>query len=361
MKKNILFILVIALVISLVGIARTAPGWASALNLPDMLAGNPPPLTLDKLGDPSQQFDAISITEGGIYYLGGICTFEVEYKKAGFRNDADIEVPVEFSRTIPYNAPNNLSIMLIPGCHIVHYKEDKVVDSVSSQDGQWTVCFGERPDINLRIYYYLDSAQPKVWIPLPTNHVNGLACAPALYTGEYAPANEPIFTPGSDLGSANVSGGDDVSGSISPPPKSTTIGTSGTYSGGGICSFTVEYKKNNLTDQVHVQDPIEQDPVDWDTNLSFPIENGLLYQPGCHVIHYRDGEIVRWEMSAEDDGNWTICFAARPDKEMTIYYYLGDLTEYASQWIPLETMVENGKACAPAQFTAMYTPAGKDK
>jgi hypothetical protein len=101
--------------------------------------------------------------------------------------------------------------------------------------------------------------------------------------------------------------------------------------------------------------------VDWDTNLTFPTENGLLYQPGCHVLHYEDGEIVRWEQHTDADGSWTICFAARPDKEMTIYYYLGDLTNYASQWIALESTTENGMVCAPAQFTGMYTPGGKDK
>jgi hypothetical protein len=361
MKKNIVFIIVIALVISVVGLARTSPGWANALGLPSPVAERAQPLTLNELGDPSQQFDAIPVTENGIYYLGGICTFEVEYKKTGLRDDADIEVPVEFSRTIPYKAPNELSVLLIPGCHFVHFKEDKVVDAVSSEDGQWTVCFGERPDVDLVIYYYLDSSLSKKWIPLPTSHHDGLACASAWYTGEYAPAHEPYIDTGPDGGAGNGSGNNAIPGSILPPSNSTVITHSGSYSVGGICSLIVEYKKDNIEDHVHVQDPFNEDPVDWDTNLPFPTENGLLFQPGCHVLHYEDGEIVRWEQTTNEDGKWTICFAARPDKEMTIYYYLGDLTEYASPWIPLETTVEYGRACAPAQYTGMYTPGGRDK
>ena len=136
------------------------------------------------------------------------------------------------------------------------------------------------------------------------------------------------------------------------------ITSSGTYSAGGICTIIVEYKKTNITDVVHVQDPIQRDPGDWDTYVPFPDPGALLYQPGCHVLHYENGELVEWEQG-EPEGSWTICFAARPDKEMTIYYYLANLENFNSPWQPLETTVKDGKACAPAQFTGMYTPAGK--
>ena len=360
MKNKILFVVVIALVISVVVIARTAPSWASAMRLPGTV-DSVSPLTLDQLGDPNQQFDKIPITEDGIYYLGGVCLFEVDYQGANLRNEVDIEVPVDFSRAIPYNAPNDLSVLLLPGCHVVHYKADQVVDSVTADDGQWTVCFGERPDVSLVIYYYLDSAQSKIWAPLPTTHRNGMACTSAIYTGEYAPAYEPPIGGGPNGGADGGQGISTFAGSITPPSKSITITRSGGYSVGGICTLIVEYKKNTIQDQVHVQDPIKEDPGDWDTNIPFPTENGLLYQPGCHVLHYEDGEIVRWEQSTDDDGSWTICFAARPDKEMTIYYYLADLEDHASQWIALESTTENGRVCAPAQFTGMYTPGGKDK
>ena len=357
MKKNFLFAVVIASLLAVAAIARTSPNWASALRLPSVEPKNNP-LTLKELGNPSQRFDAISINEDGIYYLGGICSLQVEYKRAGLRTDADIEVPVEVSRTIPYRAPNDLSTLFLPGCHIVHFAEDKEVDSASSEDGQWTVCFGERPDVDLVVYYYLDSAESKIWIPLPTSHQDGLACASAFYSGEYAPANEPPTAPA--IGGSGGDGGNTLlPGSIQPPTDSQTVNASGSYSIGGVCNLIVEYKKDTITDSVHVQDPIGQDPVDWDTNMSFPVENGLLYLPGCHVIHYEDGEIVRWEQTTEDDGQWTICFAALPDKEMSVYYFLGDLEKPASDWIQLESTVENGKVCAPAQYTGMYAPAGK--
>jgi len=357
MKKNLLFTMVIAALLAMVAIARTSPSWASALHLPGMNREDRS-LTVEQLGNPSQKFDAISINENGIYYLGGICSLQVEYKRAGLRTDADIEVPVEFSRTIPYRAPNDLSTLLLPGCHVVHFVEDQKVDSASSEDGQWMVCFGERPDVDLVIYYYLDSAENKIWIPLATNHQDGMACASAFYSGEYAPANEPPTSPA--IGGSGGDGGNTLlPGSILPPTDSRTVNTSGSYSVGGICNLIVEYKKDTIQDVVHVQDPIGEDPVDWNTNLPFGVENGLLYLPGCHVIHYEDGEIVRWEQTTEDDGQWTICFAARPDKNNTIYYFLGDLEEsVSSSWTPLETTVENGKACAPAQFTGMYAPGG---
>ena len=360
MKNKNLFIVVIALVVSVAVIARTSPSWASAMWLPGMVE-DVQPLTLDQLGDRTQQFDRIPITEDGIYFVGGICTFEVDYVNTGFSNEVDTEVPVEFSSTIPYNPPNDQSTLFLPGCHVVHYQNNQEVNSVSSADGKWTVCFGERPDVDLVIYYYLDSAESKVWIPLATNHHDGLACASAMYTGEYAPAHEP---PTGGVPGGGVGGDQDTGfgvGSILPPSNSITISGSGGYSVGGICTLIVEYKRDNIQDKVHVQDPIDQDPGDWDANIPFPTENGLLYQPGCHVLHYQDGELVRWEQSTEEDGSWTICFAARPDKEMTIYYYLADLVDHASQWIALDTTVESGRACAPAQFTGMYTPGGKDK
>jgi hypothetical protein len=60
-----------------------------------------------------------------------------------------------------------------------------------------------------------------------------------------------------------------------------------------------------------------------------------------------------------EDGSWTICFAARPKKTMTIYYYPDNLETVGTTWIPLETTVENGIACAPANYSGVYAPASK--
>ena len=84
----------------------------------------------------------------------------------------------------------------------------------------------------------------------------------------------------------------------------------------------------------------------------------MLDLPGCHVLHYKYDELTYWEKYV-NQGAWEICFAALPDKEMTIYYYLGDLEDQASSWIPLETTVENGEACAPAFYTGVYVPSRK--
>ncbi len=120
----------------------------------------------------------------------------------------------------------------------------------------------------------------------------------------------------------------------------------------------VQYKVDGLSDTIHVEPP-EQDTF----AIPFPDNQDLLYFPGCHVIHYRDNK-VKYIMTPEE-GEWEICFAARPGKIMTIYYYrVEDPEEHPKflegPWKPLVTTTDNGLACAPAvDYTAVYTPAGK--
>jgi hypothetical protein len=358
MKKVVQFVVVIALVAAIIGAARTSSVWAGALPFADQPVEPNPLLTLQGLGDPSRQFTALPVTQDGLYYLGGVCSLEVDFLKENVRTDADIEVPVEESIKVIYNRPNELSDIYIPGCHFVHYRDNQQVGSVTSEEGKWKVCFGERPGLNLVVYYYPDSDK-SVWRSLPTSHVNGFACADAWYTGEYAPANEPVIEPGGP-GSGNPPGpGGGIPGSIVAPPTNITITASGTYSVGGICTIIVEYRAPDLTDNVHVQDPIDEDPGDWDTNVPFPDPDWVLNQPGCHVLHARNDEIVKW-VQDETQGKWEICFAAIPGKQNKIYYYEADLLNFNSPWVPIEeSYTENGKVCAPAQHTAMYTPASR--
>jgi hypothetical protein len=349
MKKYKLFLVVFILVLSIVGIARNNPVWASPK----------PPAGTNSSGVNSPLLTLKNITGNGIYNIGGVCTIEVEFKIPGLRLEADAEVPVLESQKVPFYSDGKL---LFPGCHFVHFKQDelkqdKIVSPMSTEDGNSKVCFGASPTLLMTIYYYLDDpvSGSRVWIPLPTTleDLERLVCAPALYTGVYMPAGENKIVPqtGSEQGGNNTPGGE--GGSVLPPPSKITISGSGTYPVGGICMLTAKYKIKGLSDTVEVEYPSED-------TLKVPSQDveGLFYFPGCHVLHYRDQKIK--DQMTRPEGDWQICFAAIPDKIMTIYYYQDDLTTIIGPWKALKTTTENGMACADlVYFTGVYTPAGK--
>lgn len=147
---------------------------------------------------------------------------------------------------------------------------------------------------------------------------------------------------------------DKCKGTVKPPPPGIVIPVTGagTYAVGGVCTVTVEYKADGLSDEVSLEVPVEKS-----RSVPFPVSDGKIHLPGCHVLHYQF-EQIKSEMTPAD-GSWTICFAARPNKTMTIYYYLDDLETVVPIWIPLETTVESGIACAPAYYSGVYAPASK--
>ena len=357
MKKVIQFIVVLASILAILWIARNNPVWArqspassvggAAVDQPANAQKMPVIPISEGSVNFSPQADKVEISQPGTYYVGGLCMLDVTYNLAsGLKNEVDVNVSLEESLGVQYDDEGSLDL---PGCHLVHYKFDQVVAQADSADGSWKVCFVEQPDVNLTVYYYPDES-PTNWIALETTHENGLACASALYTGEYAPGRverEP------------VPGEEPEAGTVVPPPSNIDIRRSGIYQVGGVCVFTVVYNTLGSTDNVHVQDPINGDPVDNSDGVPFPDNSGLLYLPGCHVIHYKNGQIIHWETDPAD-GTWKICFALRPGvDDMKIYYYLGDLTDRASDWLPLRSTIENGMVCAPANYTAVYAPAGK--
>lgn len=143
----------------------------------------------------SAQPKSIVVTGSGTYNIGGVCTFEIDYKADALKDNVDSEVPVNESEKVAFNySPDNL---YYPGCHIVHFKADKEVKQASTDDGTWKVCFGVRPNVKTTIYYYEDNPDngTRVWIPLSTTVTNSIACADALYTGVYMPAGYVQPTP----------------------------------------------------------------------------------------------------------------------------------------------------------------------
>jgi hypothetical protein len=340
MKSYIKYAVILVLVVGAIGVGRNNAAWA----------GSPP-----AGGDPSRAAlpaAEVVITDPGLYTVGGLCTIEVAYNVPDLRNVAAVDVPAEVSRQVPYSYPGEL---YLAGCHLIHYDQDKVVNQADRADGEWEVCFGDRPDEELTIYYYLDDPAEgrPVWRPLPTVEKDGFVCAPAIYTGVYAPGGFLIPLTGVDPGGAPAVNRS-RSGTVRPPAASVVIPVTGRYSIGGICTILVEYYAAGLSNEVHVEENME---ISY--NVPFPDNQGILYLPGCHVFHYKQGDLV--DDVTTDDGRWTICFAAIPERETTIFYYFADDEgPVTSEWTPLETTVENGMACAPlTNYTAVYAPAGK--
>jgi hypothetical protein len=352
MKKYIQFFVVLALVLTIVGIARTNPAWAGALTNP---AKANPFTGVDLLGLNSAQPMSIVVTGSGSYLIGGVCQFNTTYKATDLKDAVDAEVPIAESSKVPFNGEGDL---YFPGCHIVHYKAEQVVKEASTADGDWQVCFGKRPDIQMKIYYYVDDpVSGRVWIELPTTNESAYACAPALQTGVYMPAGIVVPLPGGGSGIPTPATPTPGPGSVQPPPFNNVITQSGTYAVGGICMLEVFYKVENLSDFF-----VEEFPVQDNLIVTFPENNDLLFFPGCHVLHYEQAVVQK--LMGPEKGEWMICFAAHPDKKMTIYFYdsmvhLDMIENIAPPWIALPTTTENGLACAPAHNTGVYVPAGQ--
>jgi hypothetical protein len=129
-------------------------------------------------------------------------------------------------------------------------------------------------------------------------------------------------------------------GTVKPPPFNIVIPVTGDYSLGGFCTLSV-----NLTDaEVNLQ-----------ANLLAPLpgelpQNVHKVEQGCLLTYNRAGQLLN-QLPAEA-GSTTICFAAGPNQEMTVYFY--NLYSGNPTWTALETTVEAGIACAPANESGVY-------
>jgi hypothetical protein len=342
MKKNIQLLVVLVLVLTIAGVARNNPAWADSL------------LSSSQPSAAAQPLSEITVVETGSYFVGGLCQFNAVYMGSGASAKLAIDVPAEESRKIPYAYEDEL---YLAGCHVVHSVMGEVTRKMSPAYGSWEVCFGDRPDVELKVYYYLDDPEngSAVWLPLTTTVTNGFACAPAIYTGVYAPGGKRIETAGGldiPIGQPTPSTG----GTVLPPSPSARITQPGTYAVGGVCSMIIDYYVPNLANEIHVEENIEIS-----ANVPYPDNEGLLYLPGCHVYHYKEDKLVM-DVTPEE-GLWKICFAALPNKETTIYFYYAKDSAPKSaipDWTPLDTTIEGGMACAPlTDHTGVYAPTGR--
>jgi len=336
MKKYIQILVVLVLVLTIIGVARNSPAWAS--------------------GQPSvnaQSLLEIEISESGSYTVGGLCQFNVVYTGSGASAKVYVDIPAESTSKIS----NSEDQLYLGGCRIVHSVMGEVKNEMSPAYGSWEVCFGDRPDEQLTIYNIVENPNggSTDWLPLITTVKDGIVCAPANYSGVYA-AGGKRFLPDTGNGTQAQQPGD-TRGTVRPPAPVNTgkITRSGTYNIGGIASIIISFFNPSFSTMVSVEENTEIS-----AGIPFPDNAGLLYLPGVHVLHYESDKLVSDATSVE--GNWKICFASIPNKETTIYfYYVNGETDASvtSVWTPLETTIESGMACAVASSTGIYASASK--
>jgi hypothetical protein len=341
MKKYLPIMVVLVLVLSIIGIARGNPVWASPKS---------------SLGAHSPLKTLITVTSDGTYNVGGVCEITVAFNATGNEIKADAEIPVMQSVVVPFAGEGNL---LYPGCHFA-FSKGSMID-ISS----FKVCFGASPELQMGIYYYLDKPgiDGRVWTLLPTNtEDNGkLACAPVLYEGVYMPAGK-VVPPSGPEAIVNPFFPSGSKGTVQTPPNEVTITSSGTYAVGGVCLLTAKYDVTGLADTVQVEYPTKHYTADTQSvPFSDYVNGNLIHFPGCHVIHYKNQQIQdQMNKGNPKDGTWQICFAAIPDKTMSIYYYNDNLDKTTAPWVKLVTTTANGIACADlVDFSAVYAPAAK--
>jgi hypothetical protein len=365
MKKYLQILLVLALAVGVVGLARTGPAWAGMFrpaNDPILYS----PLIPSNVVNAPMTFETTIEEDTTGLNVGGVCIFDIDFKNDDkeMKVEADARVPLDESRRVAFNVPEfNL---FFPGCRFIHYDREtaeddfEIVQTISSEDAATKVCFGANPDHEMKVYYYFDlPGVPRAWRELNTwlEDQDRLVCADALHSAVYMPAGKISPRPGSEQPGANPLFPGGVGGTVLAPPSRISFATSGEYAVGGVCIIRALYKVNGLSNQVWVAYEEEE-------TLTVPFpgyeQDRLLYFPGCHVVHYRNANLKEEMNVNEEEGEWEICFAERPGKQMTIYYYQDDLDEIVPPWKPLETRAEGGLVCTKlGNFTGVYTPTGR--
>jgi hypothetical protein len=132
-------------------------------------------------------------------------------------------------------------------------------------------------------------------------------------------------------------------GSVKPPPRIVVIPVTGEYSVGGFCTLSVALNDPDVTLNGSILTPLPGKLPDAIHKI----------RQGCLLEYFHDEERMN-ELPAES-GNTTICFAATPGKDPTIYFY--NMYSPEPQWVPLETTVVGGNACATANESGVYVAA----
>lgn len=144
-------------------------------------------------------------------------------------------------------------------------------------------------------------------------------------------------------------------GTVKPPPAEITVCEDGIYSVGGVATLRVNGIALGhclaafLRNHGFALGRIPDGAGEFLANITF-------------IRAFDQGSLI-YELPAED-GDVQICYAVPPGTEAQIYFFdfygprFGERTGQPS-WEPLETTVENGIACAPAQTSGAYALIGQ--
>lgn len=134
--------------------------------------------------------DEIVVTESGSYAVGGVCAMIIQYYVTGLSDQIHVQYPTEDTLQVPFmDTPDDA--LFLPGCHVLHYRDAVIQPEMTPEDGDWKICFANRPDMIMTIYHYRDDLTDLTppWVALDTTVEGGLVCAPlADYSAVYAPA-----------------------------------------------------------------------------------------------------------------------------------------------------------------------------
>lgn len=141
---------------------------------------------------------------------------------------------------------------------------------------------------------------------------------------------------------AGLPGPNPQPGTVKPPPVVVPPVTGpGTYSVGGICTFRVITLAGTIS--------LHADVLPFSTLGTKP-ENIAGYVAGVCRATYVEKTAGVMDVVGASDGQIEVCFAAIPNTTVKIYVYV----DKTKTWTALETTVQNGLACAPAQRTGKY-------
>ncbi len=143
-------------------------------------------------------------------------------------------------------------------------------------------------------------------------------------------------------------------GTVKPPPGEVTTCQAGVYSVGGVSILNV----TDLKDGYCLVASLKNNGL---AIGRIPDGAGSILADVTYLRIFYQGKLVSELPTA--DGQSQICYAAPPGTTVQIYFldFYGPRFGRPAQrnWVPLETTVTNGLACAPAQSSGVYALIGK--
>jgi|WetSurMetagenome_2_1015567.scaffolds.fasta_scaffold382849_2 hypothetical protein len=128
--------------------------------------------------------------------------------------------------------------------------------------------------------------------------------------------------------------------SVKPPHWNTLIPVTGEYSVGGFSTLSVTLNEPEFQLDARLMNPLQ-------VNLPRNVQK---VRQGVLLTYYHSKK--RIESVPTNSGSITICFAAQPGKQMTIYFY--NIYSAKPKWAALETTTDLGKACAKGSASGVY-------